>query len=69
MINENQFNAEIYGFDTAIALAELEKDKASERVSELRYRKALFIQKTLTIALEQQATPVTPPTLPPADTN
>ena len=65
-----QFNMEIYGLDTAIALSELEKEKASERVAELRYRKALFIQNTMALAVQppseqQPSEPVVGVTPPP----
>lgn len=48
MTQEQQFNLELFKFDTAIQLAELEKEKASQRVAELRYRKAIFIQQAMT---------------------
>lgn len=47
MTPAEQFNLELFKFDTAIQLADLEKEKASQRVAELRYRKALFIQQSM----------------------
>lgn len=46
-MTESQFNLELQGYDTAVALSILEEKKASERVADISYRRALFIQNTM----------------------